>query len=319
VIHVVLPPAYRSVACPFVQRTANLLRVLDILDEPYSTHGTEAWGWVEGDLIFYTYPSEPGYAPLVEGAAVTEIECGVAYDAPPCGPLRVYETEIWRHYCFAKYDEPLHRRRNSWVIPWAFDRDAWPLGSGAEKYVSFLGRLTPDKGIRALTEVARKLPSMSFKVASTDAVNGLWIRNEPPPSNIEFVGPVLGTDRAQFLGAARVHLCPTEFVESLCGSAIEAMLCGTPVVTSNYGGFVETVDEGVTGFRCASVDEMVESIKRADEVERARCQAVTQQKFSIEAAVPRWRKALVQIRALPYTASKKNIQNSRAFGSSVPK
>lgn len=297
-IHVVLPPAYRPVSCPFVQRTANLLRVLDILGEPYSTHGNEAWGWIEGDLVFYTYPPEPGYAPRVEGATCTEIECGVGYDGAPWGPLRVYESEIWRHYCFGKYNEPLHRRRNSWVIPWAFDRDAWPLGSGAGKYVSFLGRLMPDKGISALITVARKLPDMSVKVASTDAVNGLWIRNEPPPANVEFVGPLLGTARAQFLCDATVHLCPTEFVESLCGSAIEAMLCGTPVVTSNYGGFVETVEEGVTGFRCASVGEMVEAIKRAGEIDRARCRTLTQQKFSIEAAIPRWRKALAQIRAL---------------------
>jgi len=319
VIHIVLPPAYRSRACPFVQRTANLLRVLDILGEPYSTHGVEAWGLIEGDLIFYTYPPEPGYAPLVEGATVTEIECGVAYDAKPWGALRVYETEIWRHYCFAKYNEPLDRRRNSWVIPWAFDCNAWPLGSGGGKYVSFLGRLMPEKGIRALIEVAKKLPGMSFKIASTDAVNGLWVRNEPPPPNVEFVGPLLGTERAPFLGDAAVHLCPTEFVESLCGSAIEAMLCGTPVVTSNYGGFVETVDDGATGFRCASVDEMVAAIGRAGEIDRVRCQSLTQQKFSIEASVPRWRKALVQMRALPYAASKKNIQNRRAFDSSVPK
>lgn len=282
-----------------MQRTVSLLRVLDILGEAYAAHGDETWGWAEGDLIFYTYPPELGYAPLVKNAtAVIQVECGVGYDVAPWGPLRVYESEIWRHYCFAKHNEPLARRRNSWVIPWAFDRAAWPLGSGTGKYVSFLGRLMPDKGIRALVELARKLPDTLFKVASTDAMNGLWVRNEPPPSNVEFVGPVLGGDRAQFLGAAFAHLCPTEFVEPLCGSAIEAMLCGTPVVTSNYGGFVETVEEGVTGFRCTSVDEMVDAIKRADDLDRRWCRALTQQKFSIEAAVPRWRKALAQMRAL---------------------
>lgn len=297
-IHIVLPPAYRTVACPFVQRTKSLLRVLDILGESYATHSDETWSWSQSDLIFYTYPPEPGYTPRVKDATCIEVECGVGYDTAPWGPLRVYESETWRHHCFGRHNEPLDRRRNSWAIPWAFDRTVWPLGTGAGRYVSFLGRLMPDKGIRALVELARRLPDTLFKVASTDAGNGLWIRNEPPPSNVEFVGPMLEEARARFLGEAAVHLCPTEFVEALCGSAIEAMLCGTPAVTSNYGGFVETVEEGVTGFRCASVDEMVEAIKRAGDVDRTRCQATTQQKFSIEAVVPRWKKALTQMRAL---------------------
>jgi len=45
---------------------------------------------------------------------------------------------------------------------------------------------------------------------------------------------------------------------------------------------------------------MVEAIKHAGEIDRVRCRTLTQQKFSIEVAVPRWRKALAQMRALSH-------------------
>jgi glycosyltransferase involved in cell wall biosynthesis len=43
---------------------------------------------------------------------------------------------------------------------------------------------------------------------------------------------------------------PTAFVEPFCGAAVEAQLCGTPVITKDYGAQTETIEQGVTGLRC---------------------------------------------------------------------
>ena len=293
-IHVVLPPRDRPASCPFTQRTASLTKILGRIDEGFALHqDDEKFEARTGDLVFYTWPD---VKELI--LDTIPVECGVGYEFRPWGPWRVYESETWRHYCFGKYNPPVIHRQNSWVIPWAFDMDEWPAGTGEGGYVSYLGRLARDKGIGALIELARRLPTVPFKIASADVPSLL----ADAPTNVEFVGPIHGNARAKFLGDAVVHVCPTEYVEPLGGSAIEAQLCGTPVVASNYGGFVETISAGVSGMLCKSVMQMEAAIVQyLDEYARSQRPSVrawAATKFSLEAVAPRWRSALFEMRAL---------------------
>ena len=41
---------------------------------------------------------------------------------------------------------------------------------------------------------------------------------------------------------------------------IEAMACGTPVITTNWGAAPELVDDGVTGFRRDAEDDLVDAV-----------------------------------------------------------
>lgn len=293
-IHIELPPADRPPSCPFVQRTIALTKILGRLEEGFALHRGEPYDVATGDLVFYTWPEK-----RVIPSGVVPIECGVGYDFAPWGPWRVYESEAWRHWHFGRYPQSPEQMRLSWVIPWAFSVDEWPLGEGRGGYVSYLGRLARDKGVRFIIELAQRMPKTAFKVASTDEGCGMW---SDLPVNVEFVGPVLGLDRAKFLGGAAVHLCPTEYVEPLGGSAIEAQLCGTPVVASNYGGFTETIEPGVTGMLCRSIDQMQASLGQyLDEIARFQRPMIREravERFSLEAIAPRWRAALFEMREL---------------------
>jgi glycosyltransferase involved in cell wall biosynthesis len=280
---VVLPPRERGPTCPFVQRTTNLIRVLERLG--VTVRKREHGEMFEGRVVFHAFPlPEPPWP-----SAELRVECGVGYDTPPREDvLRVYESEAWRHFLWGKYGSTLADRRRSWVIPWAFDEAEWPLGPGGD-YVSYLGRLMPDKGFRDIYTIARSLPKVRFKIGGR---GGRPLTGDPPP-NVEYVGPVDGTARAAFLGGALAHLCPTEYVEPLNGSAIEAMLCGTPVISTSWGGFTETVADGVTGFRCADAAEMVRALGSVRGLGRADVRRVTSAKFGLDAAAVRWRRALL--------------------------
>lgn len=292
-IHLVLPPADRPPSCPFVQRTRALQVMLDKLGERFETHGIDNTVATEkDDLVFFSWPKPRAVRPT--GALA--VECGVGYDLKPWGPLRVYETEAWRHYCFGKYNVPLYERQASWVIPWAHDPGEWSLGDGRDDYVAYLGRLTPDKGIGRIVQVARALPRLKFLVASEDHRCGLDMHE--PPANVEFVGPVAVGDRVDFLGRARCLIAPTEYVEPLGGSPIEAMLCGTPAIGSSFGGFTESIVEGLSGFRCATTSQFAGAIEHAGELDRAVVRAVTESRFGINTVSALWKRALVHMRSL---------------------
>ena len=66
---------------------------------------------------------------------------------------------------------------------------------------------------------------------------------------------------------------------------VEAMACGTPVVTTNWGAAPELVDDGVTGFRRDSDDDLVDAVGRVDQLDPAACRARVEERFSAAAMV----------------------------------
>ena len=66
---------------------------------------------------------------------------------------------------------------------------------------------------------------------------------------------------------------------------VEAMACGTPVVTTNWGAAPELVEDGVTGFRRDGTDDLVSAIARLGEIDPLACRARVEERFSADAMV----------------------------------
>ncbi|GAH46975.1 unnamed protein product, partial [marine sediment metagenome] len=49
--------------------------------------------------------------------------------------------------------------------------------------------------------------------------------------------------------------------------AIESMLSGTPVITTDFGVFPETVKQGISGFRCNTLNDFIWAAKNIDRLE----------------------------------------------------
>ena len=45
---------------------------------------------------------------------------------------------------------------------------------------------------------------------------------------------------------------------------MEAQACGTPVITTDWGAFTETVIDGVTGFRCRTFGEFKRAAEKVE-------------------------------------------------------
>jgi glycosyltransferase involved in cell wall biosynthesis len=105
------------------------------------------------------------------------------------------------------------------------------------------------------------------------------------------VGAVNAEERASLMGGAAVTLAPTVYVEPFGGVAVESMMCGTPVVTTDFGAFTETVVEGVSGFRFQTLQEAVDATEKAMGLDRVEVHTYAAGRYSLDAVAPmyeRW-------------------------------
>ena len=154
--------------------------------------------------------------------------------------------------------------RLEFTVPNYYDVDEWPATTGdrSEAPVVFMGRLTEGKGIATVLEVAARRPDVRFQIIGQGDA-GAWTI----PDNVEVLGS-MGPERAALLGQARAIIAPSRYIEPFCGSVVEAQLCGTPAITSDFGAFAETVQHGITGFHCQTVNQFTTAVDRVLNLDR---------------------------------------------------
>lgn len=156
------------------------------------------------------------------------------------------------------------------VIPNYFDPkdfDVLPLDQ-RDDYFAYLGRFTKRKGIDLAVEataragVPLKMAGQGATLLGTKGDVKIYKGDHfvTRGSHIEHIGHVDVEQRREFLSRARALFVPTRYIEPFGGVAIEAMMSGTPVITTDWGAFTETVLHGDTGYRCRTIGEMEQAV-----------------------------------------------------------
>jgi glycosyltransferase involved in cell wall biosynthesis len=102
------------------------------------------------------------------------------------------------------------------------------------------------------------------------------------------VGAVDDAAKNELLGGAAAMLFPIEWEEPFGIVMAEALACGTPVIGMRRGAVPEVIEDGQTGFVCDSVDEMVQAVARLPELQRNRCRAAAEERFSSQVIVDQY-------------------------------
>ena len=155
----------------------------------------------------------------------------------------------------------------------------------SQGYLAFLGRMSPEKSPDVAIRVAQKLGMPLRMAAKVDPIDCEYFETEIAPlladPLIQFIGEIPDRDKGGFLGNACAALCPYR-PESFGLVLIEALACGTPVVTYRHGSFPEIIDHGTTGFLCADEEELVQAVRHIDEIDRGKCRAAFEKRFTAE-------------------------------------
>lgn len=178
------------------------------------------------------------------------------------------------------------------VIHHGLDPDRFPLGDGAGGYAMFVGRLAPDKGAAAALEIARRagIPLRLAAKMREPAEREYFERFVRPRlgPDVEFLGEISPDERNRQLGGAVALLNPITWSEPFGLVMVEAMACGTPVISYPNGAAPEIVEDGETGLLCDGVDESVAALGRVTGLDRTACRARVVAEFSSSLMVSRY-------------------------------
>ena len=144
-----------------------------------------------------------------------------------------------------------------------------------DNYLLFLGRIHPQKGPVHAIKLAKETGQKLIIAAKTDPAEFVYLRKRVRPlidnKQIIFVGEVGHEQKVKLLKNARAVLSPLQWDEPFGITNIEAMACGTPVITYRRGSMAEIIQDGKTGFLCHNAQEMREAIGKIDQIDRRYC------------------------------------------------
>lgn len=152
------------------------------------------------------------------------------------------------------------------------------------KYLAFLGRVSPEKGLDQAIEIAKRA-GMELKIAAkVDRADQEYFETVIRPllnhPLIDFIGEIGHETKSDFLGNAYALLFPINWPEPFGLVMIEAMGCGTPVIAYPHGSVPEVMEDGVTGFVVPHLDQAVEALKRVPQLDRFQIRQRFEQRFT---------------------------------------
>lgn len=221
------------------------------------------------------------------------VEFGIGYGGVIPTTHWVFESYAWMHAVYgAQTGGDSHRADGRFfdaVIPNYFDAADFPAGRGDGGYLLFVGRLIERKGVRVALDLARRV-GMPLKVAGAGDFE--------LPDWVDYRGVVGPQERAELMGGARALVAPTLYVEPFGGVVVEAQLCGTPALTTDWGAFTETVTDGASGFRCRTLAEFGEAAMMAGTLDRAAIRKAALARWSLEAVGPMYERHFTRLMSL---------------------
>jgi glycosyltransferase involved in cell wall biosynthesis len=152
------------------------------------------------------------------------------------------------------------------------------------KYLAFLGRIAPEKGVGRAIHIARECGIPLKMAAKVDKMDRDYFDQEIKPqidgTSVSYIGEINDSEKSKFLSGAVALLVPIDWPEPFGLVMIEAMACGTPCIAFNRGSVPEVIDDGVTGFIVEDEQGAIGAAYRVGNLSRAKIRARFEERFT---------------------------------------
>jgi len=191
------------------------------------------------------------------------VEYAVGYAGISSRTFHAYGASSWRHVVFGL------QRPEGWkgsfydrTIPHYFDPDQFEFRTDKHDYFLYLGKIKEDKGVNVAARACMALGERLIVAGQGPTpVEYGDVRNH-------YVGP---QERRELLAGARAVFVPSLYVEPFGMIAVEALLSGTPVICTPWGGPSDIVEDGVTGFQCHTLQDFVDATAKIGNLNPSDC------------------------------------------------
>lgn len=156
-------------------------------------------------------------------------------------------------------------------IPFPVDLAAFQPAPTLEGPITYVGRLSVEKGVDCLLRAYAKLPVGSrpnlWVIGDTNSPYGqslIALSRALGLAGVEFLGSLPTDEVARRLRMSFIVVVPSRWIENSPNTIYEAMASGKPVIAARLGSMVEQVTDGVSGlaFTVDDVDDLAQALSR---------------------------------------------------------
>lgn len=185
------------------------------------------------------------------------VEPSIGYDSM-FAPVKMFETHAQLHKMHGIAQNTVNFGREYVVYP-GFDPNDFIYKKEKSETALFLGRIIESKGAKLAYDICNE-------VGQEIIFAGPNIMNLPDTKYCKFIGFIEPNERKLLLSNAKFLFAPSLFIEPCNWTAIESQFSGTPVVSTDFGGFTETISQAKTGIRCLNPETMIFAIKNINKI-----------------------------------------------------
>lgn len=265
----------------YIWNTFNTSRAFEMANQFDIIHTHWAWS----PFFFIKFTSTP---------------CLHTFHNTPRGPILEYYKSDINAIFISKSEKKnckIHFKR-SWVIYHGVDLSQFKFNSKGGDHFVWIGRISfyPKKGLENAILAVKKLNAKLFFAGPIFNKNYFEEKIKPYlSSKIKYLGEIPQKELSKFYGEAKCLLYPIEWEEPFGLVMAEALACGTPVIVFNRGSAKEIVENGKTGFVVKDFKELIEAMKKVEQIPRINCRKRAEKFFSHEKMVENYEKVYYQI------------------------